>query len=55
LIEKIKPEDRQTPQWQKIDTATADRLPVVLERAQKILEYDLVDLESRGRLLSGSG
>jgi len=47
LIEKFRAEDR--------DTAAADQLLLVLERTQKVLEYDLADLERRNRLLSRSG
>ncbi|HMF25237.1 MAG TPA: hypothetical protein VKG24_24360 [Pseudolabrys sp.] len=47
LIEKFRAEGR--------DTAAADQLLLVLERTQKVLEYDLADLERRNRLLSRSG
>ena len=46
LIEKFKAEDR--------DTTAADQLLSILERTQKVLEYDLADLERRSRSLSGS-
>lgn len=47
LFEKFRAEGR--------DTAAADQLLLVLERTQKVLEYDLADLERRNRLLSRSG